>query len=345
MDWFNDPNLSDSEKVKMYLQNKGRDQAEKQNEERQSGLGWAQFAAGIGDAFAGRGPSETAKNFDKIRANIKDQTVGEYDRKKKAAQEDYNTAKALKGDDPNSKQAQTMRTVLSSRHKINPKDLEGMTAQDMVSIYGDPGKLEEIRARAKVDFDNDMAKLRASQGFEMQKLQAEQKKKADPTERLKALSGTDKARFDNALMVAKAIDEMGASLDNGEDTFSLVGDNNYTEAERKAAEAYGRMQSGGAINKEEEERFLKMLPRATDSKEIQRKKLLSQRDEMISRLKTLGFTPEEAGYQATEFKYGKSEAQRDPKKDEEAVKWALANPGDPRAVKIMEKNGVKVGGR
>ena len=77
MDWLNDPNLSDSEKVKMYLENKGRDEAVKQNEERQSGLGWAQFAAGIGDAFAGRSAAQTAQNFDKIRANIKDQTVGE----------------------------------------------------------------------------------------------------------------------------------------------------------------------------------------------------------------------------------------------------------------------------
>lgn len=305
MDWLNDPNLSDSEKVKMYLENKGRDEAVKQNEERQSGLGWAQFAAGIGDAFAGRSAAQTAQNFDKIRANIKDQTVGEYDRQKKAAQEDYNTVKALKADDPNSKQAQTLKTVFASKYKVDPKSLDGMTAQEMISIYGDPGKIEEIKARAKVDFDNDMAKLRANQGFEMQKLQAEQRKKTDPNERLKAMSGTDKARFDNALMVAKAIDEMGAALDEGENTFSLVGDNKYTAAERRAAEAYGRMQSGGAINKDEEERFLAMLPRKTDSAEMQRSKLLNQRDEMVSRLKTLGFTPEEVGYKATDFKYGK----------------------------------------
>ena len=304
MDWLNDPNLSDSEKVKMYLENKGRDEAVKQNEERQSGLGWAQFAAGIGDAFAGRSAAQTAQNFDKIRANIKDQTVGEYDRKKKDAVEGYGVTKTLKADDPNSKQAQTMRTLLASRHKVDPKSLDGMTTAEMVSLYGDPGKLEEIKARAQVDFNNDMAKLRATQDFDMKKLQAEQQKKNNPTEKLKAMSGTDKARFDNALMVAKAVDKMGTALDAGNSTFSLVGDNDYTEAERKAAEAYGRMQSGGAINKEEEKRFLAMLPRATDSKEMQRKKLLSQRDEMMSRLKTLGFTPEEAGYTPTNFKYG-----------------------------------------
>jgi len=105
------------------------------------------------------------------------------------------------------------------------------------------------------------------------------------------------------------------------------------------------MQSGGAINKEEEARFLKMLPGITDSKEMQRQKLTGQRDEMMSRLKTLGFTPQEAGYTPTEFKYGASETPKDPKKDSEAVQWALANPNDPRALKIMEKNGVKVGGR
>ena len=43
--------------------------------DQKSGLGWAQFAGGLGDALAGRSPSETAKNFDQIRKNIDEQNV------------------------------------------------------------------------------------------------------------------------------------------------------------------------------------------------------------------------------------------------------------------------------
>ena len=39
---------------------------------------------------------------------------------------------------------------------------------------------------------------------------------------------------------------------------------------------------------------------------MQRKKILQQRDEMISRLRTLGFSPEDANYKPQEFNYGKS---------------------------------------
>lgn len=134
----------------------------------------------------------------------------------------------------------------------------------------------------------------------------ERKKLKDPVEKIAKLNSGDKARFDNAAMALKALDEMGQALDQGENTFSLVGDNAYTAAARRATEAYGRMQSGGAINKDEEERFDKTLPRTTDSKEIQRKKIIAQRNEMVSRLKTLGFTPEDIGYQPKEFKYGSS---------------------------------------
>lgn len=177
----------------------------------------------------------------------------------------------------------------------------------------------------------------------------EQNKHASPDQKLKALSGTDKARFDNAMMTLKALDDMGAALDKGDNTFSLVGDNDYTAASRRATEAYGRMQSGGAINKDEEARFEKTLPRSTDDKEMQRKKILTQRDEMISRLKTLGFTPNDVGYTLRDFEYGKNKtepiSQPTGAENSKAMKWAMENPKDPRAIEILKRLGIKVGGK
>lgn len=246
--------------------------------------------------------------------------------KQKKTYEAYKAAKegqSLESEsDPDSVRNKALKAILVSQGKAKSEDLEGMTGKDLSALYANPADLEKIKAQAQINFENDMAKQKASQVFQAsenaknrandidkirEKDRVDQAKKHDPAERLKNLSGQDKARYDNALMVAKAIDEMGAALDNGDNTHSMIGDNDYTEAERKAAEAYGRMQSGGAINKEEEARFLAMLPRAMDSKEMQRKKLISQRDEMMSRLKTLGFTPEEAGYAARDFKYGSKE--------------------------------------
>ena len=114
-------------------------------------------------------------------------------------------------------------------------------------------------------------------------------------ERIKDLNSSDKARLDNVQMTIKGIRDMDAALAKGVNTFSLIGDNDYTTAERSAAEAFGRMQSGGAINKEEEKRFIAMGPKATDSVEQQAAKLKRQQEELYSRAKTLGFEPDELG--------------------------------------------------
>lgn len=139
---------------------------------------------------------------------------------------------------------------------------------------------------------------------------AEEKKSKDelmnaPQARAAKLPSGDKARLDNALMALKGLNEMGQSLDAGENTFNLIGDNNYTAAERRATEAYGRMQSGGAINKDEEKRFGQTLPGSLDNALMQRKKILDQQNEMVSRIRTLGFEPKDFGVEMQSFNYGK----------------------------------------
>lgn len=293
------------------------EKAQADAEDRKSGLGWAQFAAGIGDALQGKSPSNSAATFNQIRKDIDASTVGALEKQRKSAIEDYDINKKMGQD---SKKAD----IGSDETKIAQSLALDMGMDPALAGKMTAAQFEEMSPYLKAKFE---AKLRemdrrdlnshrnAQLDIDRQKLQiekdktlAEAYKKNNPNEKLKALSSTDKARYDNALMVAKSIDEMGTALDNGQNTFSVVGDNDYTAAELKAAEAYGRMQSGGAINKDEEKRFLKMLPRSADTADIQRKKLLDQRNEMISRLKTLGFTPEEIGYSPKEFKYGATDS-------------------------------------
>lgn len=185
----------------------------------------------------------------------------------------------------------------------------------------EPGKMPSIYSKQLVDGFNQKtltAQERINnqfkqQGLDLQKqgmdlkrqeLAQKSNNKNSPEYKLSKLSGTDKARFDNAKMVLNSLDGMAKALDAGDNTFSMIGDNDYTRNARTATEAYGRMQSGGAINKDEEKRFSDTLPTARDSADIQRKKILAQRAEMLSRLKTLGFSPEDIGYKPAEFKYG-----------------------------------------
>lgn len=123
--------------------------------------------------------------------------------------------------------------------------------------------------------------------------------------RLADLNSGDKARLDNIKLGYPAAGAMDKALNDGDNTFSLVGDNKFTVALDQMAEAFGRMQSGGAINKDEEARFKKMSPTSTDSKEIQAQKLANMQKVFLDRLDTLGFKPEEVGIQKQELSYGK----------------------------------------
>lgn len=278
-------------------------EAKKQNEDRQSGLGWAQFAAGIGDAMAGRSPSESAKTFDNIRSNIKDETIGQAMRDKAQSATDFKNKQMMDQSDPNSQQSQAFRKIIEAQFPNVAKSFGSNWSQ--VSAADKENIFEPLKLKENIDSRKEQMRILAQGRQDTLDLKkSEIAKKNSPEERVKNLSGNDKARYDNALMALKGLDEMGSALDNGQNTFSMIGDNDYTAAGRRATEAYGRMQSGGAINKDEEARFEKTLPRTTDSKDIQRKKLLTQRDEMISRLKTLGFTPEQVGYEPRSFNYG-----------------------------------------
>jgi hypothetical protein len=94
----------------------------------------------------------------------------------------------------------------------------------------------------------------------------------------KEMSATDTKYLTQLQSGMQAVDGMTKALAAGDNTFSLIGDNDFTRNARVAAEMYGRLQSGGAINKDEEDRFMKMLPGPTDSKEQQQKKLMVAKD-------------------------------------------------------------------
>lgn len=141
--------------------------------------------------------------------------------------------------------------------------------------------------------------------LQMQRLEEGNRKKEEaaqkqafektPEGKMSKLASSDKQRLDNAKLGLIATQGMADALAKGDNTFSLIGDNDFTQQRTLFEEALGRMQSGGAITLDEANRFKKMAPTFTDSKEMQQKKLSMLQNEMASRLQTLGFQPQDLG--------------------------------------------------
>ena len=295
--------LQDNDIVRNYLLKK--EEARKQAEEQKSGLGWRQALSG---AFAGLGGGADAvikndKRFDDIRNRIDYDTVGQVDRdeknriemeKVKREQNDYNKKQSIS--DPSSPESvrfrATLRATMPQIANAYGKEFDNISAADADNVFNF-GRLQSLKEERASLQQQRLQEKHAENQLKQEEKQKKAEYEASPKGRLEKLNSSDKARYDNALMVLQGLDEMEKALNAGQNTFSAVGDNDFTAAERRATEAFGRMQSGGAINREEEGRFRKTLPGMTDSSEMQRKKIQTQRDEMKSRLKTLGFSPEE----------------------------------------------------
>jgi hypothetical protein len=112
---------------------------------------------------------------------------------------------------------------------------------------------------------------------------------SDPIKnKLANLNASSKDQINKGVMGLKAVRSMREALNEGENTFSLIGDNKFTIALRNWEEAIGRLQSGGAISEDEGKRFRGMAPTKWDSAEIQKQKLNTMADEMLSRIQMIG---------------------------------------------------------
>ncbi len=178
--------------------------------------------------------------------------------------------------------------------KLDQEDLDRKQKQDMLSRS--MSREDQQLALQRKSLENQMGKEKFDQFIDLQKLQQEQdklKKDTSPQMRLTKLGAEDKKRLDNVELGKQAINRMAEALSKGQNTFSLVGDNDFTLARTQWEEAFGRMQSGGAISEKEEKRFRQLMPTATDSREIQASKLRQLSQEMDSRLSKFGLKPQD----------------------------------------------------
>lgn len=87
---------------------------------------------------------------------------------------------------------------------------------------------------------------------------------------------------------------------------SAFSDTPFTMAKSRVSEAIGRLQSGGAIQKEERMAFDAMGPRPGDTEQIQMEKLKKQRQFLEQKMSAYGLLPEgmgDAGFKLDELGY------------------------------------------
>jgi len=115
---------------------------------------------------------------------------------------------------------------------------------------------------------------------------------------------------------------------------------------RTASQAFGRFMEGGVLRKEDEEKYRKMFPQAHDTDDVKINKLSIVRRMLAEKYEDDRRTLGASGYDVSGF-----EALEVPpsifdqpggitEEDQEAIAWAKANPGDPRAKEILHLNGM-----
>lgn len=175
-------------------------------------------------------------------------------------------------------------------------------------------EIEKLRAeteKARKDQEGGLASLLKQQNATLNGLHiAEAQRKQDEAARSKTPEGkldklTGEARgkvgsFATALETITDYEDAFAkgqrrSRVNSDTPFvgSFISDTDVDTLTRKLSDDIGRMRSGGAINSDEEKRFLGMLPRPGDEDKVAATKLIQLRNEFDTRLRAYGLTPEE----------------------------------------------------
>lgn len=158
-------------------------------------------------------------------------------------------------------------------------------------------QLEESRRQAELDRE-----LKRQQ-FQARTESEARKKIKTPEQKLEKLGAESRKAVGSIASGLDAIENMKVALAKGDDADyitadtpfvgGLISDTPFSENQRLLAEVVGRLQSGGAINSEEEKRFMAMGPRPGDSKAVQARKLDNQKKFLENKLTAFSLESEQ----------------------------------------------------
>jgi hypothetical protein len=123
--------------------------------DRQGGLAGWQLLAGLGDAVAGR-PGASVGQFDKMRANIQDQEVGQLSQRHGAELQEQDIQRKNDMYDPNSRQSQVVQQTIRKLYgdKFSEDQIKTMTGADQDLI------LKPLELNAKLEENKSNMQMR-----------------------------------------------------------------------------------------------------------------------------------------------------------------------------------------
>lgn len=151
-------------------------------------------------------------------------------------------------------------------------------------------EIDATNALKQATLNNAQSQQGVSNDFRRQELELRDKKamadkaKESAPKPLTAEAALKLANFKNAL---QAIDEMDSSLKKGDNTFTVFGDNDYTMAQDKFAEGYGRGSSGASITDSERDAFKGRTPNYKNNPDEKTAKLRELREDIQMKIDAL----------------------------------------------------------
>lgn len=197
-----------------------------------------------------------------------------------------------------SKAVQGQENVLADR---NIRENEIARSQENINTARQD-KLDAVLQ--KEDFSVMDREDRQQHAMELANLNADNKAKAaaakasaksapkSVSERFLDLNGEQGKAVNSTIMALGGILDAKKASEDGVSRYSLIGDNEFTQARARFVEGLARMQTGAAISADEEKRFVKMLPTVGDYKSGLAEKKFEDMETMLrGRLRRYGFQP------------------------------------------------------
>lgn len=113
--------------------------------------------------------------------------------------------------------------------------------------------------------------------------------------RIDGLKGEDKKVMSFTTVADRAMNDMVSALEEGENTFEVIGTTKFTDARDRFINAMLRKESGAAISDEEYDRFKRFVPGMTDSEATVRAKMQRNRQAIDDTLNIYGISRGDLG--------------------------------------------------
>lgn len=194
-----------------------------------------------------------------------------------------------------------MQDIFSSRTPEYLQKQEDMKRQrELQSLQLDEQKRKAAEAGLSFDQTREGKEFAAKEAL---KADIEKQKRNDPNYKLEQMGAEAKGKVGSIVSGLQALQGIAKAVGEGQQPEyidantpligGLLSDTDISRNQRVLSEVVGRLQSGGAINKDEGERFVALGPRPGDSPSVQRKKIQDQMSFLSNKLNAYGLKEED----------------------------------------------------